>query len=234
MNLPKHVAIIMDGNGRWAQDRGLLRYKGHIEGASTAKKIIFAAKDMGIEVLTLFSFSTENWKRPSDEVDFILKLPIKYINENFQSILNNNIRINFLGELESLPFKTKKTFLHIKEKTKKNTGLLVNIAFNYGSRREIVFMCKKIAQKVKEGALFLDEIDEELISSNLFTKGLKDPDLLIRTGKEFRLSNFLLWQLAYTELYFSSVLWPDFTEADFKKAILDYMGRKRRFGGLQN
>jgi undecaprenyl diphosphate synthase len=230
-NIPDHVAIIMDGNGRWAKKRGLPRVAGHRAGMKVVKQVTRTADELGIKVLTLYAFSTENWKRPKDEVDYLMKLPQDFLATELDELVEKNVQIRLLGSEEGLPEHTLAALREAKVKTKNNTGLILNFALNYGSRTEIVAMVKEVAQKVQGQQLRLDEIDEYLVSESLQTAGLSDPDLLIRT-KEFRLSNFMLWQIAYTELWFTDVFWPDFTRAHFEEAIMEYQRRVRRYGSV--
>jgi undecaprenyl diphosphate synthase len=231
-NLPKHIAIIMDGNGRWAKKRGLPRVAGHHEGMKTVKKIVKKAVDLQIQTLTLYAFSTENWKRPKSEVEFIMKLPSEFLNTYLPELKENNVQVRTIGNFHELPEHTQNAVQTAIEETANNTGLILNFALNYGSRREMVDAIKQIAKLVEESTLDINDINEELIDQYLYTNQLKDPDLLIRTSGEVRLSNFLLWQCAYTEFYFTDVLWPDFDESEFEKSILVYQNRKRRFGGI--
>ena len=212
-NIPKHIAIIMDGNRRWAKKRGLPSSMGHAEGANTLEKIADDCSDLGIKYLTVYAFSTENWKRSEEEVDYLMKLLAKHIKDFDKRIKNRDIR-----------------FRGIEERTKDKQGLTVNIAINYGGRAELTYMAKEIAKETKDGNISLDEIDENLISKHLQTKDTPDPDLIIRTGGENRLSGFLLWQAAYSELYFTDVLLPDFDNKELEKAINEYNNRKRNFG----
>ena len=230
--LPRHVAIIMDGNGRWARKQGLPRIAGHREGMNTLKEIITCANELGINVVTLYAFSTENWKRPSWEVEFLMRLPEEYLKTELQPLIEKNIVIRAMGDLEQLPAVTKRAIKNALQATKDNTGMILNFALNYGGRNEILNALKKIAERVQEGALKPEEISEDLFTSYLYTGDLPDPDLLIRPSGELRISNFLLWQLAYTELWFTRTLWPDFNKEHFLKAILDYQERERRFGGI--
>ncbi|WP_202077150.1 isoprenyl transferase [Caldalkalibacillus salinus] len=230
-NIPQHVAIIMDGNGRWAKQRGLPRVAGHREGMKSVREVTRAADELGVKVLTLYAFSTENWKRPKDEVDYLMKLPQDYINLELEELIEKNVQIRLIGTEEGLPKHTLEALKIAREKTQENTGLILNFALNYGSRAEIVQSVKDIATKVKTGELEVKDIDESLVQTHLLTNGLTDPDLLIRT-KEIRLSNFMLWQLAYTELYFSDVYWPEFSRDHFLKAILEYQRRVRRYGSV--
>nr|WP_235988893.1 isoprenyl transferase [Aquibacillus kalidii] len=231
-NIPEHVAIIMDGNGRWAKKRGLPRFAGHKEGMDNVKKVVKTANKHGLKVLTLYAFSTENWKRPKPEVDYLMKLPMDFLSTYLPELIEENVQIQTIGEFDLLPDHTKKAIQEAKDKTVKNNGLILNIALNYGSRYELVQSIKKTVTDIQNGKYSVEEIDENVISDNLYTSHLKDPDLLIRTSGEIRLSNFLLWQSAYTEFWFTDALWPDFSEALFEQALLDYQNRKRRFGGI--
>ncbi|MEI3604629.1 isoprenyl transferase [Pseudogracilibacillus sp. SE30717A] len=231
-NIPEHIAIIMDGNGRWASRKGLPRIAGHKEGMDVVQRIVRAAVNYKVKVLTLYAFSTENWKRPKPEVDFLMKLPKEFLHIYLPELMENNVKIETIGEFSSLPEHTRKAINYAKEKTKYNDGLLLNFALNYGSRYEIIQAMKQIVSDVDEGKLKKESIDEDLLSNYLYTKELQDPDLLIRTSGEQRLSNFLLWQLAYSEFWFTDTLWPDFNEEIFKQAICDYQNRKRRYGGI--
>lgn len=231
-NIPNHVAIIMDGNGRWAKQRGMPRIAGHKEGMDVVRDIVIAATESGVKALTLYAFSTENWQRPKAEVDFLLRLPKEFLHIYLPEMIENQVKIDTIGEFKGLPDHTREAIDHAKETTKENTGLVLNFALNYGSRHEIIKAVKEISNQVNQGNLQIENIDENIFSSYLYTKGIKEPDLLIRTSGEVRLSNFLLWQLAYTELWFTDVLWPDFNEELFKKALKDYQARKRRYGGI--
>lgn len=231
-NIPGHVAIIMDGNGRWAKKRGLPRIAGHKEGMDVVKKIVKTASSCHVQILTLYAFSTENWKRPSTEVDFLMKLPKEFLHVYLPELMENNVRINTIGNFDGLPEHTKQAIQYAKDKTRNNDGLLLNFALNYGSRFEIMKAIKDIMTDINGAKLSIDALDEQTFSDYLYTTGLTDPDLLIRTSGEQRLSNFLLWQVAYAEFWFTDVLWPDFDEAIFRKAILDYQQRKRRYGGI--
>jgi undecaprenyl diphosphate synthase len=228
--LPEHVAIIMDGNGRWAGKRGLMRTAGHRAGVKTVKKIVRIAGDIGLKYLTLFTFSTENWKRPKTEVSAIMRLLEQTTKRELSELLENNVRLIATGNIENLPVKKREVLMDAIDRTKNNTGLVLNLALSYSGRSEILQAIKNIAEDVSKGEINPDNIDSELFSSYLQTNGMPDPDLLIRTSGELRISNFLLWQTAYTELYVTDVLWPDFTEDDFLKAIADYQRRDRRFG----
>lgn len=232
-NIPAHIAIIMDGNGRWAKQRGLPRVAGHREGTKVIKKIVKKANELGVSVLTLYAFSTENWKRPKDEVDFLLKLPERFLNTYLPELIEENVQVRIMGEKKNLPAHTIKAVNTAIEQTKHNDGLILNFALNYGSRDELSKAIQRIANDVKDGNLSIEDIDEALVSSYMFRPELKDPDLLIRTSGEIRLSNFMLWQLAYTELWFTDTYWPDFSEEELVQAVKDYQMRCRRFGGVQ-
>ncbi|MFZ5974736.1 MAG: isoprenyl transferase [Bacillota bacterium] len=231
--LPRHVAIIMDGNGRWAQKRGLPRSLGHREGVKTVHKIVRIASDLGVEALTLYAFSTENWKkRPEKEVGILMDLLVEFLTNELEELHNNGAKLNILGDYERLPERVVQAVRAAVIKTQANQGLLVNIALNYGGRSELVRAVKTIAAQVKEGKIQIDDINEETLSQALYTKGIADPDLVVRTSGEERLSNFLLYQAAYAELYFTPLHWPDFSEQDFVDMLVEYQSRNRRFGGL--
>ena len=233
--LPRHVAIVMDGNGRWAQRRNLPRLVGHNAGMKAMKEIIKRASSLGVEYLTVYAFSTENWKRPAQEVDGLFQLLVSYVDNELKELHENNVRVRILGDYHKLPALAADRIEQAVETTKGNTGLRFNIAINYGSRGEIARAARNICGLVMEGALSLDEIDENVISDGLYTgksfADAPDPDLVIRTGGEIRVSNFLLWQCAYSEFVFTEALWPDFTPEEFEKAISEYQNRERRFGG---
>ncbi|GLO66027.1 MULTISPECIES: isoprenyl transferase [Oceanobacillus] len=231
-NIPSHVAIIMDGNGRWAQKRGLPRIAGHREGVSTVNRIVKAAVNANVKVLTLYTFSTENWKRPKSEVDFILKLPKEFLHVYLPGLIENNVRVQTIGDFNAVPKHTQDAIEYAMEKTKDNDGLVLNFALNYGSRYEIIHAVKQIVQETKASEFDVEQLDESYFEKHLFTNGLSDPDLLIRTGGEYRLSNFMLWQLAYTEFWFTEKLWPEFDEDTFLQALMEYQQRKRRYGGI--
>ncbi|MGD6962820.1 isoprenyl transferase [Fictibacillus phosphorivorans] len=231
-NIPKHVAIIMDGNGRWARKRAMPRIAGHHEGMKTVRKIVKEANKIGIEVLTLYAFSTENWKRPREEVDFLMKLPGEFLNTFLPDLIKENVQVRIMGKKELLPLHTVKAVDEAINKTKNNTGLILNFALNYGSRDEITAAVKALASEVKQGRLEPSDIDDSMIELHLMTHDLKDPDLLIRTSGEVRLSNFMLWQLAYSEFWFTEVLWPDFSEEHLREAVSQFAGRGRRYGGV--
>lgn len=229
-NLPAHVAIIMDGNGRWARRRGLPRTAGHQAGVKAVKRIVRAAGDLGVSVLTLFTFSQENWKRPKSEVSAIMKLLYETTKREINELDENNVKLITTGRIEELSPKRRQILHEAMEQTKDNTGLILNLALNYGGRSEILDAVKRIAADVRENRLNPDELNESRFSGYLYTNGLPDPDLLIRTSGEMRISNFLLWQTSYTELYVTDILWPNFTAKDFYEAIWDYQNRQRRFG----
>ena len=230
--IPTHVAIIMDGNGRWAKKRNMPRVKGHYEGMQTVKKITKYASKLGIQYLTLYAFSTENWARPKEEVSYLMDLPEKMFTSFMPELMENNVKVEVIGVVEKLPENTRKAVEDAIEQTKNNTGLKLIFALNYGSKDEIVTAVKRIVQGAANNEYKVEEIDEQLISDNLFTKDTPDPDLLIRTSGEQRISNFLLWQIAYSEFIFTKVAWPDFVEEELYKALLEYQSRDRRFGGL--
>lgn len=231
-NLPKHIAIIMDGNGRWAKKRFLPRTAGHREGVERVKEIVEAAGNIGIPYLTLYAFSTENWGRPKEEVDALMKLLVEYLKKELNTLHKNNVKINILGDLERLPDLPKQEVYKAIETTKNNNKMQLNIALNYGGRYEIINGIKLLISDVQSNRIKLDDINEELFKSYLFTKDQPDPDLLIRPSGEKRISNFLLYQIAYTEFVFTDVYWPDFTAEELYKSIIEYQGRKRRFGGI--
>lgn len=229
-NVPRHVALIMDGNGRWAVEKGLPRFRGHQKGADRIQEIIEAAMDAGVAYLTLYAFSKENWVRPKEEVEFLMTLLSRYLDQELPKLKENKIRFNVIGAREDLsPEIQKKIERNIKE-TAANERLTLTLALSYSARVEIVEACKKIAQRVKSGALRLEAIKESTFQQELYTSNLPDPDLLIRTSGELRISNFLLWQISYAEIYVTEKLWPDFTKDEFRKAIEAYQKRKRRFG----
>jgi undecaprenyl diphosphate synthase len=231
--IPAHVAIIMDGNGRWAKHRKLPRIAGHHEGMKTVRKITRVASDLGIKVLTLYAFSTENWKRPKLEIDFLMKLPGEFLSTYLPELIEQNVKVEMIGNFEMLPKHTKNAIKRAMEETAGNDGLTLNFAMNYGSRLELTECVKKIAALAAEGAITIQDIDESLIESHLMTAHLPEPDLLIRTSGEVRLSNFMLWQLAYAEFSFTDVLWPDFDELCMLSAIQDFQSRSRRFGSIE-
>ncbi len=229
-NLPKHLAIIMDGNGRWAKQQGFLRAFGHENGTKSVKKTITTCAKLGIEYLTLYAFSTENWNRPKLEVEALMKILINSLKKELGTLQENNIRLNAIGNLEKLPKSAQKELLDVIDKTKNNTRLTLTLALSYGSREELVNAVRIISDKVKNNIISIDAIDDSIINEHLYTQNLPDVDLLIRTSGEHRISNFLLWQIAYAELYFTNVLWPDFKDQDLYEAIISYQKRERRFG----
>ena len=228
--MPRHVAIIMDGNGRWAKKQGLARMYGHKQGVETVHRITETAAEMGIQYLTLYTFSTENWNRPKEEVDALMTLLVDTIVKETPTLMKNNVRLLTIGDTERLPEGAKRKFEQCMEETSVNTGLRLVIALSYSARWEITNAMQAAVRKAQAGALKAEDVNEELVSSLMTTAGMPDPDLLIRTSGELRISNFLLWQLAYSELYFTDCLWPEFTEEEFCKAIVDYQHRERRFG----
>jgi len=231
-NIPQHIAIIMDGNGRWAQKRGLPRTYGHRAGAETLREIVRSAADIGVSVLTAYAFSTENWKRPMSEVSFLMSLFSEYLDTELEELCQQNVRLQFIGDINGLPEKLQQKITYTQKTTLPNTGLRLNLAVNYGGRAELVAAVRKIAHDVAQSRLKPECITEAMVAQYLYTAGLPDPELLIRPGGNMRISNFLLWQLAYTEIWVTDVNWPDFTPLDLLKAIADYQRRERRFGGL--
>ena len=229
-NLPKHLAIIMDGNGRWAKQKGLLRAFGHENGTKSVRVTVETCAKLGVENLTLYAFSTENWNRPKLEVDTLMKLLISSLKKEFETLQKNNIRLNCIGNIDLLPSSAKKELLTVIEKTKNNTRMTLTLALSYGSREELLNAVKIISDKVKNNIISIDTIDESIINQHLYTHNLPDVDLVIRTSGEHRISNFLLLQIAYAEFYFTDVLWPDFKEDDLYEAIISYQKRERRFG----
>ncbi len=230
--LPAHIAIIMDGNGRWAAQRGLPRSVGHREGANTLKRVVRVCDEIGIKYLTVYAFSTENWSRPKEEVDALMSLLLEFLRNADNELSGKNIKIKVIGEFEGLTAEIKKEIVRVVESTKNNTGLTLVIALNYGSRSEITSAVARIARDVKSGGLKPEDISEKLISDYLYTAGIPDPDLVIRPSGENRLSNFLLWQSSYAELWYSDILWPDFSKTHLLEAIGEYQKRNRRYGGL--
>ena len=229
-NLPKHIGIIMDGNGRWAKKRHLPRIAGHNAGIESVRKVVNACGDLGIKVLNLYTFSYENWKRPRFEVSALMKLLLNTINNEIDELIEKDVKIKCIGNVEKLPEDIRDSLLEAIRITENNAGLILNLALSYGSRQEINEAIKKIAQKVKDGILNPEEINDNVIRDHLQTADLPDPDLIIRTGGEFRVSNFLLWQIAYSEFFVTKTLWPDFEEKDLFEAIQNYLKRERRFG----
>jgi len=230
--LPGHVAIIMDGNGRWAKKRLMNRIKGHQAGAETVRRIVRTCREIGIPILTLYAFSTENWQRPKIEVATLMSLLKKFLDSEQNEMLENNIRLNAIGQLENLPEDVRKSLKRTMELTGKNEGMTLNLALSYGGRAEIVNMVKAIAGKARDGKMDPDSITPEIVADHLYTRGMPDPDLLIRTSGEMRISNFLLWQIAYTEIFITDTLWPDFGKDEFIKILIDFQRRERRFGNV--
>ena len=228
--IPKHTAIIMDGNGRWAEQKGMPRIFGHQNGVTAVRKIVEASSRFNIKYLTLFTFSVENWDRPTSEVDTLMGLLVQTLKDEFEDMFKNNIKLNAIGDLDSLPNEVREELYSIIESTKGNTGMTLTLALSYGGKQEIFKAVKEISEKVKNDIICLDNFDDSVINDHLYTSDLPDVDLLIRTSGEKRISNFLLWQIAYAELYFTDVYWPDFTEEDLEKAIVEYQNRERRFG----
>lgn len=233
-NTPKHIAFIMDGNGRWASEQGLARTAGHRQGIQRVKEIIRGAGELGIEVVTFFAFSTENWGRPKKEIDTLMRYLDNFLDGQIKELERNNMRFRVIGSGDPMPKFLQKKIEKAEERTKNNTGLIVVLALNYGSRQEIVDAAKKFAASVVKDSALLGQLDPQEFSRYLYTADLPDPDLLIRTSGEMRMSNFLLWQLSYAELYFSRKYWPDFKMAELKEAIRDFQKRERRFGGIDN
>ncbi|MCF0104358.1 MAG: isoprenyl transferase [Eggerthellaceae bacterium] len=230
--LPKHVAVIMDGNGRWAKENGVPRLKGHTEGVKSFREIVHVSGDIGIPYLTFYAFSTENWKRSKEEVEGIMLLATKTVEKELAELHGNNVKFRMLGDKDRLPKAAREVFIEAEETTKNNTGLQLQVAVNYGSRDEILMAVKEYASKCSDGPDFSnDEPNEKSFSKLLYTKDIPDPDLLIRTSGEFRISNFLLWQIAYSEIYVTPTLWPDFDRYEYLKALLDFQSRDRRYGG---
>ncbi|MEH2405458.1 MAG: isoprenyl transferase [Nostoc sp.] len=228
--LPQHVAVIMDGNGRWAKRQGLPRIMGHKRGVDALKDLLRCCQDWGIQALTAYAFSTENWKRPQEEVDFLMTLFQRVLRQELREMVEKNVQIKFVGNLQDLPRSLQQEISRSMAETKDNRGIRFSVATNYGGRQEILQACQAIAKQVKQGLLQPDEIDEQVFESHLYTAGITDPDLLIRTSGEMRLSNFLLWQMAYGEIYITDTLWPDFDRAEFHRALCAYQQRERRFG----
>ena len=230
--LPVHIGVIMDGNGRWAKKRGLPRSAGHSAGADSLKKIVTECNNMGIKYITVYAFSTENWKRPKEEVDYLMNLLMDYLKNAETTLAGENVVIKAIGSRRELSDELCEQIKKTEEFTKNNDGIVMNIALNYGSREEIVNSVKTICKNVQNGEYSIDDINAQMISDNLYTKSQPDPDLIIRTSGEERISNFLLWQLAYSELWFTDKLWPDFNVHDLHRAIIDYQNRNRRYGGV--
>lgn len=231
--IPKHVAIIMDGNGRWAKRKGLPRIAGHWAGAEALRDIVSTCSKLNIQALSVFAFSSENWKRPAQEVNSIMNLLLYYLKKEVDTLHKNNIKIMMSGDWHELPYRIVAQIKKSIRQTQNNSGLILNIVLNYGARREIILACKKMCRDVLEGKLNIEEIDQFAFEEFLYTRDLPDPDLLIRPSGELRISNFLLWQIAYTELWFTEVYWPDFKSDDLLQAVYDYQKRERRYGGLK-
>ena len=229
-NIPKHIAIIMDGNGRWAKEKGRLRVFGHENGTKSVRTTVECCAELGIKNLTMYAFSTENWNRPKLEVKTLMQLLISSLKKEMSTMQKNSIRLNAIGNLEHLPTRVRKELLHVIDETKNNSQMTLTLALSYGSRDELVNATKQICEKVKNNIISVESIDEPLINQHLYTQNLPDVDLLIRTSGEKRISNFLLWQIAYAELYFTDVYWPDFTNENLFEAIINYQKRERRFG----
>ncbi|MBE9078073.1 isoprenyl transferase [Romeria aff. gracilis LEGE 07310] len=232
--LPRHIAVIMDGNGRWAKQRGLPRIMGHRRGVDTLKKLLRCCRDWGIGALTAYAFSTENWGRPIGEVDFLMTLFERVLRKELKEMMEEDVRIQFVGDLSALPDTLQREIDRAVADTQVNQGIRFSVATNYGGRQEILQACRAIADQVQQGHLAPHEIDESLFSRYLYTSNISDPDLLIRTSGEMRISNFLLWQLAYSEFYITDTLWPDFDQAEFHQALIAYQQRHRRFGKIEN
>lgn len=228
--IPVHVAMIMDGNGRWAKSKGFVRSDGHYEGISTVHRVTKLSSDLGIKYLTLYAFSTENWNRPQEEVDTLMYLIGWAIERELPELLENNVKINLLGEIERIPEDARQRLFYARNATAHCTGMQLNMCLSYSSRWEITDAAKKLAQLAADGKLDPKQIDEKMFADNLTTAGMPDPDLLIRTGGEYRISNYMLWQIAYSELYFTAALWPDFSDDDYLDALIDFQNRERRFG----
>jgi undecaprenyl diphosphate synthase len=228
--IPTHIAVIMDGNGRWAQENGMERFMGHKEGVVSVRKIVEAGGQLGIKYLTVYTFSTENWNRPREEVDALMALMITAVRRETKDLMANNVRLHTIGDIDRLPPLTRRELDACIDETKNNTGLNLILALSYSSKWELTEAVRKIARQVKDGTLQIAQINEQVISNHLTTKDIPDPDLLIRTGGEFRISNYLLWQSAYAEFYFTDTYWPDFREENLYAAIIDYQKRERRFG----
>ncbi len=230
--LPVHIGVIMDGNGRWAKKRGLPRSAGHSAGADNLKKIVTECNKLGIKYITVYAFSTENWSRPQAEVDYLMGLLLSYLRDAERSLAGENVVVRAIGSRKKLSQEIQEQIIKTEEFTKNNTGIVMNIALNYGSREEIVNAVRRISEDVHEGRLKAEEIDDSVINDHLYTRGQPDVDFLIRTSGELRLSNFMLWQISYAELYFTDKLWPDFSVRDLHEALIEYQGRGRRFGGV--
>ncbi len=232
--IPQHIAVIPDGNGRWAKKRGLPRNVGHREGSMTLKKVVIYCSNIGVKHLTVYAFSTENWKRPQSEVDALMNLLLEFLRNAERELDGSNVRIKVIGDINGLPEELQNEIERVEKFTSVNNGLNLNIALNYGSRFEILYAIKNIAKEIKDGKLSINDIDEKQMEQHLYTKGIPEPDLLIRTSGEQRISNYLLWQCAYTEFWFTETLWPDFNESHIAEAIKAFEKRNRRYGGIQN
>lgn len=231
-SLPEHIAIIMDGNGRWAARKKLPRSAGHNAGVEALREVVNTCLELGVKFLTVYSFSSENWQRPQDEVNFLLNLFLESLKNELEELHNRGVRVSLIGERKTIPLKVIEAFKNAEKKTSKNKKLFFNIAFNYGSRKEIISAVKNVCRAAKKNDIDIEKLDEKIFSEYLLTQGCPDPDLLIRTSGEYRVSNFLLWQIAYTEFYFTKTLWPDFKEKELLKAVYYYQKRNRRFGRL--
>lgn len=231
-SLPEHIAIIMDGNGRWAARKKLPRSAGHNAGVEALREVVNTCLELGVKFLTVYSFSSENWQRPQDEVNFLLNLFLESLKNELEELHNRGVRVSLIGERKTIPLKVLEAFKNAEKKTSKNKKLFLNIAFNYGSRKEIISAVKNVCRAAKKNDIDIEKLDEKIFSEYLLTQGCPDPDLLIRTSGEYRVSNFLLWQIAYTEFYFTKTLWPDFKEKELLKAVYYYQKRNRRFGRL--
>ncbi|HCW04683.1 MAG TPA: isoprenyl transferase [Clostridium sp.] len=232
-NMPKHIAIIMDGNGRWAKERKLPRTMGHRAGVETIRRIVKECNKLGIKYLTLYAFSTENWKRPKDEVNALMKLLAEYLRNEIEELHKNNVVVNHIGDISKLPLLCQDELIKAYNKTQNNNGVVLNLALNYGGRQEIIHAIKKMLIQCKDGIIDVNDINEESFNDFLYTAGMPDPDLIIRPSGEKRISNFLLWQSAYSEFWYSGINWPDFSVEDLHEAIRDYQNRDRRFGNIK-
>ncbi|MPQ42405.1 isoprenyl transferase [Clostridium tarantellae] len=232
-NIPQHIAIIMDGNGRWAKARKLPRSMGHRAGVQTIEKILRECRDLGVKHLTLYAFSTENWKRPKDEVGALMNLIVEYLKNELETLHKNNVKLNIIGDISELPLFCQEEIYKACEKTKNNDKITLNVALNYGGRAEIIKALKDVIKDIENSKLNIDDINENIINKYLYTANIPDPDLIIRPSGEQRLSNFLLWQCAYSEFWYSNINWPDFKPKDLRRAIYDYQNRNRRFGGVK-
>lgn len=232
-SIPKHIAIIMDGNGRWARSRNLPRALGHRAGVEAIREVVKECNRLGVKYLTLYAFSTENWRRPSEEVNTLMKLLVDYLKKEVNELHENGVIINFIGDISKLPTVCQQELLAAKQKTRNNKGITMNLALNYGGREEIVHALQRIHEDIKHGRITDDKITEEYVSRYLYTANMPDPDLIIRPSGELRLSNFMLWQCAYSEFWYSNVYWPDFSKSHLHQAILEYQKRDRRFGGIK-